>query len=372
MLFGPRGTGKSTWLRQAYPAQALTIDLLDAGTFRDYLSRPERLREVLEGHPDARQVIIDEIQRVPALLDVIHQLIEATRRRPLQFILTGSSARKLKRSGVNLLAGRLLMRTIHPFMAAELGDAFRLEPALRLGMLPLVRGAGDSEETLRAYASLYLREEVQAEGLVRHIGSFSRFLDTISFSHGAVLNTSAVARECRVGRKTVEGFLEVLEDLLLGFRLPVFTRRARRHLVSHEKFYLVDAGVYRALRPRGPLDSAEEIGGAALEGLVAQHLRAWMAYSPGDHRLSYWRTKSGAEVDFVVYGSTGFWAVEVTRASAISGRDVAALLAFREDYPQARALLLHGGRDRMNIRGVSCIPCGEFLRRLIPGSPLPT
>jgi len=367
-LFGPRGTGKSTWLRQKFP-DALLIDLLDADTVRGYLSRPERLKELLEGNPKSQQVIIDEIQRVPALLDVVHQLVEG--KPPFQFILTGSSARKLKRTGVNLLAGRLLLKTLHPFMAAELGPRFNLSQSLQLGLLPLVLGADDPRETLKSYAVLYLREEIQAEGLVRNLGGFSRFLEVISLSQGSLLNISNVSRECQVGRKTVEGFVEILEDLMLGFRVQVFTRRAQRHLVNHPKFYFMDAGVFRALRPRGPLDSPEEIGGACLEGLVAQHLRAWAAYTPGDHQLYYWRTKSGTEVDFVLYGDQAFWAIEVKNSRSVSGRDVKSLLAFQEDYPQAQTCLLYGGKERMKIKGVLCLPCDDFLLRLSPGSTFP-
>jgi len=343
-LFGPRGTGKSTWLRQKFP-EALLIDLLDAGTMRVYLSRPERLKEVLEGNPQSKRIIIDEIQRVPALLDVVHQLIES--KQPFQFILTGSSARKLKRTGVNLLAGRLLLKTLHPFMAAELGSRFNLAESLQLGLLPLVLGAPNPRETLKSYVVLYLREEVQAEGLVRNIGSFSRFLEAVSLSQGSLLNISEVARECQVSRKTVEGFVEILEDLMLGFRVQVFTKRAKRHLVNHPKLYFMDAGVFRAIRPRGPLDSPEEIGGACLEGLVAQHLRAWVAYTPGEHQLYYWRTKSGTEVDFVLYSDQAFWAIEVKSSKSISGRDVKSLQAFKEDYPQAETCLLYGGKERM-------------------------
>jgi len=331
-MFGPRGTGKSTWLRQNFP-DAIYLDLLDPETFRAYLAHPERLREAIEGNPKARAIVVDEIQKVPALLDVVHKLIEEKNRRSLSFILTGSSARKLKRTGVNLLAGRLLMKTLHPFMAAELGPRFDLRTSLRLGMLPLVLGAAEPEETLKSYVSLYLQEEVQAEGLVRNIGDFARFLEAISLSHASLLSTSEVARECQVGRKTVEGFVEILEDLLLGFRLKVFSKRARRQLVHHPKFYYVDAGVFRSVRPKGPLDSPEEIGGECLEGLVAQHLRAWIAYSHGDHQLYFWRTRSGTEVDFVLYGEHTFLAVGVKSSKSVHGKDVRSLATFLEDYP---------------------------------------
>jgi predicted AAA+ superfamily ATPase len=235
---------------------------------------------------------------------------------------------------------------------------------LRIGLVPLVWSARDPAATLGAYASLYLREEVQAEAMVRNIGAFARFLEAISFSHGNPLNLAEVARECQVGRKTVEGYLGILEDLLLSFRVPVFSRRAKRHLVAHDKFYYFDAGVYRSLRPAGPLDRPEEIEGMALEGLVAQHLRAWIAYRHLDEQLYYWRTKSGSEVDFVVYGPRQFAAFEVKRAARVESRDLRALRAFREDYPEATLTLIYQGRDRLVIDGINVIPCDEFLRGL--------
>lgn len=179
--------------------------------------------------------MIDEIQKAPGLLDVVHQLAEE--KRGLRFVLTGSSARKLRRDAVNLLAGRLVRVEMHPFTADELGDQFSLKRALSVGLVPLIWNSKNPAQTLSAYAALYLREEVQAEALVRDVGAFARFLEAISFSHANLLNLSAIARECEVGRKTVEGYLGVREDLMLCFRLPVYTRRAKRALVSHEKFY---------------------------------------------------------------------------------------------------------------------------------------
>lgn len=361
-LFGPRGTGKSTWLNVTLP-NAIRVDLLDPESQRLYQARPERLRELVAGHPEARDVVVDEIQKAPGLLDVAHQLVETDRQR--RFILTGSSARKLRRGAANLLAGRLVQAEMHPFMAAELGDAFSLPRALNIGLVPLVWSAADPEATLRAYAALYLREEVQAEALVRNIGAFSRFLEAISFSHGSLLNLAEVARECQVGRKTVEGYLAILEDLLLSFRVPVFTRRAKRHLVAHDKFYYFDAGVYRSLRPAGPLDRPEEIEGLALEGLIAQHLRTWIAYRNAGEQLFYWRTKTGSEVDFVVYGPGTFAAWEVKRAARVHEGDLRALKAFREDYPEAEVALLYLGQDQLEIEGIPVIPCGMFLEQLV-------
>ena len=367
-LFGPRGTGKSTWLQMEFP-DALTLDLLAADVERRYAARPERLRELVDGRPEIEVVVVDEVQKVPKLLDVVHQIMEGGR--APRFVLTGSSARKLRRAGVDLLSGRAFLRSMHPFMASEIGEDFDLELGLQQGMLPLVWDSPQPEEALRAYVALYLREEVKAEGMVRDIGAFSRFLEVSSFSHSALLNVSEVARECEVSRKTVEGYLEILEDLLLSFRVPVFSRRARRHLTAHPKFYWFDAGVYRSIRPAGPLDRPEEIAGAALEGLVAQHLRAWIDSTDPDFSLSFWRTKSGTEVDFVVYGPDGFWAVEVKHSATVRSKDLRALKAFRSDYPDTQARLLYRGADRLEIDGIRCLPCADFLKGLRPGRTLP-
>ena len=362
-LFGPRGTGKSLWARETYQ-DALWVDLLDPETYRLYTGRPERLREVIEGNPRKGTVVIDEVQKIPELLAVVHGIIEDNR--GLQFVLPGSSASKLKRGGVDLLAGRALVRTLHPFMATELGKSFQLGTSLRHGLLPLVVASPDPEEVLKAYHLLYLREEVQQEGLVRNIGNFYRFLEAISFSHASVLTVANVARECEVERKTVEGFIGILEDLLLSFRLPVFTRRAKRTTATHSKFFLFDAGVFRSLRPKGPLDRPEETEGAALEGLIVQHLRAWNAYRGEHNELDYWRTRSGLEVDVVLYGGDGFWAIEIKNSRKVYPRDTRSLRAFKEDYPECEAILLYRGKERLKLGQILCLPCEEFLRHLHP------
>ncbi len=361
-LFGPRGTGKSTWLRHRLPA-ALYLDLLDPPLHRSLSARPERLRELLAGSPQRRTVVVDEIQRVPELLTVIHAVLEEPA--PPRFILTGSSARKLRRGGVDLLGGRALQCTLHPFMAAEL-PAFDLARALKIGLVPLVAGASDPIVVLEGYASLYLDQEVRAEGLTRSIGSFTRFLEAVSFSHAAQLNVSAVARECEVERKVVAGYVGILEDLLLAFRLPVFRKRAKRATVVHDKLYLFDAGVFRSLRPSGPFDRVGEIDGQALEGLVAQHLRAWVAYSRHDAEIFFWRTRAGTEVDFVVYGQPGLQAFEVKNAASVHPGDLRPLRAFRADYPEAVAALLYRGREHLRIDGIWCLPVDDFLRRMVP------
>ena len=365
-LFGPRGTGKSTLLQKRLP-DALYIDLLNPENHRSLQARPERLRELMAGSPAADTVIIDEIQRIPELLNVIHAALEEPGHP--RFIMTGSSARKLRRSGTNLLGGRAANRSLHPFMACELSD-FDLDQALRMGMVPLVLGSANPEETLASYASLYLEQEVQAEGLTRNISAFARFLEVMSFSHGAVLNASAVARECEIERRTVVNYIDILEDLLLGFRVPVFTRRAKRKTISHPKFFYFDTGVFRSLRPRGPLDSDAEIHGAGLEGLVAQHLRAWTEYSDGRQELAYWHTRGGSEVDFIVYGELGFYAIEIKHARRIDPSDLRGLKAFHEDYPEAETALIYRGNERRLIDNIWCIPAREFLSGIQPGQRL--
>jgi len=361
-LFGPRGTGKSTWLQAYYP-EGYFIDLLNPGELRLYQARPERLEEVVSGSL-AKTFIIDEIQKAPELLSVVHRLIE--KKQNWQFVLTGSSARKLKREGVDLLAGRAVVRHMHPFMAAELQDTFTVEKALQVGLVPLVIESEDVLDTLSAYVGVYLNEEVKAEGLVRSIGNFARFLEVVSFSHGSIINVSNIARECALSRKLIEGYLSVLDDLLLSYHLPVFTKRAKRELVSHEKFYYFDAGVYRNLRMTGFLDKISEINGPGLEGLVLQHLRAWNDYQGAPNRLFYWRTKHGVEVDFIVYGPAGLYAIEVKHASIVHEKDLSGLSAFCVDYPEAIPILLYSGQERLLKKNIHCLPVEDFLKTLTP------
>ncbi len=358
-LFGPRGTGKTTWLKSSFP-MATYLDLLDASVATPLMARPSRLAERIP--PGSQEpVVLDEIQKVPALLDEVHRLIETRNQR---FVLTGSSARKLRRAGVNLLAGRAYTYEMYPLTVAELGIDFELEHALRYGLLPVAWTGDDPGRFLAAYVHTYLREEVQQEGLTRNLGAFSRFLEAASFSQGAALNVSQVARECSVHRKVVESYFAILRDLLLAWTLPVFRRRARRRMAAHPKFYFFDAGVYRSLRPAGPLDRPAEIDGAALETLVLQELRALNAYLECGYELCYWRTAGGLEVDFVLYGERGLLAIEVTRAAQVRPADLRGLKALRRDLPMARSVLLYGGRERLWLDDIEVIPLVGGLRAL--------
>lgn len=366
-LLGPRGTGKSTWLLHQYP-HAIRIDLLLGEEERRFSAYPEKIRDVANSLPTGSTLIIDEIQRVPRLLPEIHALIES--KKEIQYIMTGSSARKLRRSVSDLLGGRAFLRQMGPFLASELKEEFSLEKALKTGLIPLVWNSSEPEHRLLDYLHLYLREEVQAEGLVRQIGDFSRFLEVASFAHASIWTSTDISRESSVKRATVDNYLHILEDLLLAFTLPVFTRRAKRKLISHSKFYFFDAGVYRVLRPQGILDSSQEIEGLALEGLIAQHLRSWVLSQAQPHSLSFWRTQTQLEVDFIVYGPRGFWAIEVKRSPNLGPDDVRALKAFQEEYPEAKCLIVTLGKRRESYQGFPIIPAEEFLLGIDPNHPL--
>lgn len=353
-LFGPRGTGKTYWLRKLFP-DAIFIDLLEARTVNMLSADPQRL-ETLIGTATDGPIIIDEIQKLPALLDEVHRLMGLRNR---WFIMTGSSARKLRRAGVNLLGGRAITTYFHPLIAAELGKDFDFAKALRFGLLPSIYDSSKqvpADDYLQSYVQSYLTQEVMQEGLTRNLAAFSRFLEAASFSQGQQLNIAEVARECQIKRKLAESYFRILEDLLIGICLPPFQKRARRQITQHPKFFLFDAGVFRAVRPRGPLDVSEEIDGAGLETLVLQHLRAIMSHRHSDGRISYWRTATGLEVDFVVYAGNTFVALEVKRKHTIASHDLNGMRTFGSEYPEARKIVLYGGDHEAEIDGIRLIP----------------
>ena len=357
-LFGPRGTGKTTWLRNNFP-RAVYLDLLEAELYNDFLANPQRLEGFIPKDFDD-WIILDEVQRVPALLNEVHRLIESKR---LKFILTGSSARKLKQKDVNLLAGRALTYHLYPLTSLELKNDFSLEHALQYGNLPAIFSEKDKKRYLESYVSTYLREEVQQEGLTRNLGAFSRFLETASFSQGQVLNVSEVARECACHRKVVENYFSILRDMMIGDYLFVFSKKAKRRLISHPKFYFFDAGVYRTLRPAGPLDMPSEIEGIALETFVYQEIKALNDYLDLGYSLFYWRSANQFEVDFVLYGKKGIMAVEVKRTKKPTTKDFKGLKMFLQDYPKARAYLIYLGEKVMSDGKIEILPVKEFLKR---------
>lgn len=358
-LFGPRGTGKTTWVKSKF-RDALYLDLLEAELFNDLLANPQRLENLIPKNFKDR-VIIDEVQRIPELLNEIHRLIEKYKYR---FILTGSSARKLRRKGVNLLAGRALGYHLYPLTAIELGDDFELNHSLAYGQLPCVYTEENPKAYLESYVKTYLEEEVQQEGFTRNLSAFSRFLETASFSQGGVLNISSVARDCSVERKVVENYFTILEDLLIAYRIPIFSKRAKRRLVSHPKFYFFDVGLYRALRPVGPLDMPEEAGGHAVETLFLQELIAINAYLALGYNIFYWMTSNNIEVDFVLYGDKGIRAFELKRTGKVSSSMMRGLKAFLKDYPKAKTYFIYGGERRLHDGDTEIIPIKDALKEL--------
>ncbi len=358
-LFGPRGTGKTSWIK-THLKNELYLDLLDFSLYNSLLADPNRLENLIPPNFE-NWIVIDEVQRIPELLNEVHRLIESKK---FRFLLTGSSARTLKRKGTNLLAGRALRYNMHPLVAQEMGDSFNLLYALKYGLLPSVINHEDPKKYLETYVQTYLREEVLQEGLTRNIGIFAKFLEVASFSQAQVLNVSEIAREVGLNRIIVSNYFEILEDLLLSVRISAFSYRAKRKIVAHQKFYFFDTGVFRTLRPMGPLDTQEEADGPALETIFLQSLLAINDYLELGYKVYFWRTSSGQEVDFVIYGPKGLHAFEIKRSSNITSKLLKGLKDFKEDYPEAKLYILHLGKHKEYYGDISAIPIEDALKEL--------
>ncbi|MCK5510890.1 ATP-binding protein [Candidatus Parcubacteria bacterium] len=358
-LFGPRGTGKTSWLKKNFK-DALYFDLLDSATYRKLLANPESLSKLIPNGFN-NWIIIDEIQRIPELLNEAHRLIE---NKKYKFILTGSNARKLRKKGINLLAGRAYTYEMHPLSAAELKKDFSLKKSLKTGHLPKAYTADDPKKFLSSYIKTYLREEVAEEGLTRNLGDFYRFLEVASFSQGEALNIAEVTREAELKRDTAESYFNILDDLLIAARIPVFGKRSKRVLLKRNKFYFFDVGVFRELRPTGPLDSESELDGPALETLVLQELRAINEYNKLNYKIYYWRTKTGLEVDFALYGENGLVAIEVKRKKSFSKKDFRGLRAFKKDYPEAKCYMFCNTQYTEYHGDVTVIPITEAIKNI--------
>lgn len=359
-IFGPRGTGKTSWLKQHFPG-ALYFDLLNDDIYTELSARPTRLNDRIP--PSYNDwVIIDEVQKIPAILNEVHRLIES---RQVRFILTGSSARKLRQQGVNLLAGRALIYHMHPLTCQELGNDFNLGRSLAYGHLPMAVKSASPQKYLSSYVATYLREEVLQESLTRNIALFTRFLETASFSQGEIISYTAISREIGSNRHTINNFFDILEDLLIAYRLPVFSKRAKRELITSPKFYYFDVGVYRNIRPMGPLDLGAEIDGPALETLFLQEARAYNDYFDLGYHFYYWRTRDQKEIDFVLYGNKGFFAFEIKRKTRLDKKDFKALHTFVEDYPQVTPYLLYGGQESYHEGRIKVVPYAQMLQLLM-------
>lgn len=367
-LFGLRGTGKSTYAQQCFP-DALLLDLRSGALARALAAEPERLHDTLDATPPSRWVVIDEVQRVPAILDAVHQRMdrEPTRR----FLLTGSSDRSLHRAGVNLLGGRAGRRIMSPFLAAELGPAFSVTVAQRIGLLPVIWTAESPEQALADYATVAVFDAVRAEARVRQLDGFARALEQLALSHASVISPTAIAQLAAVKKSTVIDWIDVLESMFLIARVPVFSARpSRRALAAQPKLYFADTGIAAAFRPTDSARSAPDAVGASREGLVFQHLTAWCE-GARDARLSTWRTTGGVEVDFIVETSDGLVAIEVKSGHTLRPADRRGLLAFHDEFPEARLMALADVPLREQLGPITVLPIGEFLRGIVPGEALP-
>jgi predicted AAA+ superfamily ATPase len=364
-LFGVRGTGKSTWSRKALPG-AYVVDLLDERRHQELLANPGLLALELGDLPTGSFVVLDEVQRVPALLNEVHRLIET---RKLRFALLGSSARKLRAAGTNLLAGRALHKAMHPLTPKEMGRDFDLAGALRFGTLPIVVSAEDQRAVLESYVHLYVRQEIQAEALVRSLPGFVRFLPVAALFHGQVVNVSGLARDAGVARSTVEGYLEILEDTLLTIRLPAFEARLRARERRHPKLFWVDPGLVRsAKRQLGPVTAEEQ--GALFEGLVLHLLRAHGEEQELYEEIFYWASAQAqaTEVDFLLRRGREYLAIEVKSQERFAMSMAAGLKAIG-DLPGVvrRILAYRGARSLKTDNGIEVWPFERFAATVASG-----
>jgi predicted AAA+ superfamily ATPase len=366
-LFGPRGTGKTTWLRQVLP-EALWFDLLRTQTFLELSQHPELFRQRVAAAPKGAWIVVDEVQRAPFLLNEVHALLAEHGAR-YRFALSGSSARRLKRLDANLLAGRAINRRCFALTAAELGFEYAVDDILSHGLLPQVRvDADDAVDTLDAYVENYVREEIQQEALVKRLDSFARFLRVAALINGQAVNVAGVARDAAVARPTVQGYFDILVDTLLGFWLPAWRQRAKVKEVASPKFYLFDTGVARALagRTREPIEAAER--GVLLETWILHELRAAIEYGSLGGDLHYWRTPSGSEVDFVWSRGRRTVGIEVKSSSRWRQEDGRALKDLVTRNIILTAIGVYGGTHELRDGQVRVLPIGTFLRELSAGN----
>jgi predicted AAA+ superfamily ATPase len=368
LLLGPRGTGKTTWLRAALPQARWYNLLLDREQLR-LMRDPQLFRQEIEALPSGSWVAVDEIQRLPALMNEIHDAISSAPRR-WRFALTGSSARRLRRENVNLLAGRVVMRSMLPLTAAEVGKMPSPDDLLRYGMLPMVRsarGAAEKVDLLEAYVETYFAQEIRAEALVRSLEAFTRFLEVAALANAQVTNTASLARDAAVARPTVQGYFEVLNDTLLGHWLPAWRPRAKVKEVQHPKFYLFDPGVVRALgrRLREPLEAAER--GQLLETLVFHELRAQIAYSDCGGDLSYYRTPSGTEIDFIWKRGSHAVGIEVKASDRWRPEFSRPLIDLSSTGVVSAAWGVYLGDQPLQDGPLRVLPLGTFLAELAAG-----
>ena len=356
-LFGARQTGKSTILRRQFP-DAIYIDLLNTDMKSRLSRRPALLYEMLHDKASGTLVIIDEIPEVPELLNEVHRLISE---RSLKFILCGSSARKLKRKGRNTLGGRALPVYLYPFVSAEIPD-FDIDRAVNYGMIPSHYLAGNPLRRLAAYIEVYLKEEIKEEALVRNLGSFQRFLEVAALTNGEMINNNNIAQDCGVSATTVSSYFDILEDTLIGYRIPAFRKVMKRRLVGTPRFYYFDVGVANHLLHRKELTRGTTEYGHAFEHLMVQELYAYLHYRHAEEELTYWRTYTGIEVDAVIGDARV--AIEIKSVEEVMPKHLKGLKAFGEEHPQSRLIIVSLDPINRRIGEVECIYVLDFFKML--------
>jgi len=359
-LWGARQVGKTTWLTSQYP-NCRVYDLLRPSEFERLLRRPEILSEELEGFGEGDTVIIDEIQKLPQLLDEVHSLIQ---RKNIRFILSGSSARKLKRMGTNLLGGRATKEQMFPLVSAEIPD-FDLVRAVNNGMIPRHYTVQNPWERLRGYIGVYLNEEIREEALTRNLQTFSRFLEVAAQCDGEMLVYKNIAQDCGIDYRTVKEYFGILEDTLVGYMLPGFTATKKRKAITVPKFYFFDVGVANYLTHRRGMTPGSDDFGHAFEHFIIQELIAYLGYHHSEERLSYWRSSSGYEVDAII--GEGRVAIEIKSTDEAKSRHTRGLKAFGEDFPDARLIIVSLDKYRRKMNDVEVFPVLEFLQSLWMG-----
>lgn len=356
-LFGGRQTGKTTLLRQQFPDTTF-FDLLDTNVRRRLQQRPVLLYETLKDKPMGTLVIIDEIPEVPELLNEIHRLIVE---RQLVFILCGSSAKKLKRKGHNTLGGRALPVYLYPLVSAEIPD-FDIDRAVNYGTIPPHYLARNPWRLLAAYIDVYLKEEIKEEALVRNLDAFQRFLEVAALTDGEIINNNNIAQECGVHATTVSSYFDILEDTLIGYRIPAYTKVMKRRLVQAPRFYYFDVGVTNYLLHRKELIRGSADYGHAFEHLVVQELVAYMHYRHCEEKLSYWRTYTGVEVDIIV-GDARI-AIEIKSTEEVQNRHIKNLKAFAEEHPDSKLMIVSLDVFTRQMGNIECIYVMDFFHRL--------
>lgn len=356
-LFGARQTGKTTLLKKQFP-NAIYFDLLQTDVLNRFRQRPALLRESLEQANEGSLVIIDEIQQIPELLNEIHWLIT---NKQIRFILCGSSARKLKRQGVNTLGGRAVPQYLFPFVSCEIPD-FNIDRAVNSGMIPRHYMKENPASLLKAYVGVYLREEIQAESLVRNLTGFSRFLEIAAMTDGEIVNYLNIASDCGVSANTVKEYFQILEDTLVGYMIPAFTKKAKRKVVQSPRFYLFDVGVTNYLLGRTNLRRGTTDYGHAFEHIVIQELVAYLNYTDNPNKLSYWRTYTQVEVD-VILGEAKV-AIEIKSAEEVLPKHLKGLKSFADEHPDCRRIIVSLDRFNRVVDGIEHIYVYDFFKKL--------